>query len=431
MVDNTGLLGNLIRQAQKANNYLAVLSHIIGSFGYREAGWKTWMAVRVVQPHMSSNPSVKNQKIAFWRRRSWFLPSAAIAVVVAIVFGFAFFSQTAHASVTSFLWSAFGKAQASAVSNYPSVAALDSQIYPLPSYPANAVSLPDVASSSTTPPLDGNDALSAEAAAVNNVFVSEPLNTQISIYVVRSGDTLSGVAEMFNVSVNTILWANNLNSRSVLRPGDTLVILPVTGISYTVVKNDTIQGIAKKYHADIGDILNYNDLTLASTLNIGDHIIIPDAEIAAPAAPTYTSHRITSVPFEPLLDGWGWPSYPGYFVCPVPGARLTQGLHGHNAVDLAIGVGTPIRASASGTVIISRSNGAWNGGYGNFVVILHPNGTQTLYAHMSHTAVSAGAEVRQGQTIGYIGMTGLTTGPHVHFEIRGAQNPFVDPSLCR
>jgi murein DD-endopeptidase MepM/ murein hydrolase activator NlpD len=145
------------------------------------------------------------------------------------------------------------------------------------------------------------------------------------------------------------------------------------------------------------------------------------------------SRQKSGVPsFEPLLDAvWNWPSYPGYFVCPVPGARLSQGLHGHNAVDLAIAYGTPIQASASGIVIVNKSNGLWNGGYGNFMMISHPNGVETLYAHMSRTAVSVGQEVAQGETIGWIGMTGMTTGPHVHFEIRGAFNPFVDPAMCR
>jgi murein DD-endopeptidase MepM/ murein hydrolase activator NlpD len=108
---------------------------------------------------------------------------------------------------------------------------------------------------------------------------------------------------------------------------------------------------------------------------------------------------------------------------PVSGGRESQGLHGYNAVDLAAPVGTPIYAAAEGTVIVSIMGG-WNGGYGNYVVISHPNGTQTLYAHAKETLVIPGQHVEQGQLIAKIGMTGKTTGPHVHFEIRGARNPF-------
>jgi murein DD-endopeptidase MepM/ murein hydrolase activator NlpD len=80
-------------------------------------------------------------------------------------------------------------------------------------------------------------------------------------------------------------------------------------------------------------------------------------------------------------------------------------------------------ASASGKVIVAKSGG-WNGGYGSYVVISHPNGTQTLYGHLSAVTVSVGDEVSQGQTIGRMGSTGKSTGVHLHFEIRGARNPF-------
>jgi murein DD-endopeptidase MepM/ murein hydrolase activator NlpD len=101
----------------------------------------------------------------------------------------------------------------------------------------------------------------------------------------------------------------------------------------------------------------------------------------------------------------------------------TQGIHGHNAVDLASSYGTNIMAAADGTVIVAKIGG-WNGGYGNYVVINHPNGTQTLYAHMSSISVSVGQGVTQGESIGRMGETGDATGVHVHFEIRGAPNPF-------
>jgi murein DD-endopeptidase MepM/ murein hydrolase activator NlpD len=108
---------------------------------------------------------------------------------------------------------------------------------------------------------------------------------------------------------------------------------------------------------------------------------------------------------------------------PVAGGKKTQGIHGYNGIDIGAPVGTPIYASADGEVIISRSGG-WNGGYGNYVVIRHSNGTQTLYSHNSKNAVAVGDTVKQGDIIGFIGATGKATGPHLHFEIRGAKNPF-------
>ncbi len=90
---------------------------------------------------------------------------------------------------------------------------------------------------------------------------------------------------------------------------------------------------------------------------------------------------------------------------------------------MAASAGAPIRAAAAGEVIVSKTGG-WNGGYGNYIVIKHANGTQTLYAHNSSNAVSAGASVAQGEVIGYVGNTGRSTGSHLHFEVRGAKNPF-------
>jgi murein DD-endopeptidase MepM/ murein hydrolase activator NlpD len=108
---------------------------------------------------------------------------------------------------------------------------------------------------------------------------------------------------------------------------------------------------------------------------------------------------------------------------PVASGIRTQGIHGHNGVDLASSVGTPIYAAATGNVIISRVGG-WNGGYGNYIVISHSNGTQTLYGHLNSISVNSGDNVVKGQFIGTMGNTGKSTGPHLHFEIRGARNPF-------
>ncbi len=248
----------------------------------------------------------------------------------------------------------------------------------------------------------------------------------ISVYVVRQGDTLSEIADMFGVSINTIIWANNLGSAKNVHPGDTLVILPVSGVERTVVKGDTLKSLAKKYSADAGEIAEYNGLDPADSLVIGSKIIIPGGEISAPTViHSSGSRRVIS---EPYLGGSG-SAQNDYYSNPIPGAILTQSIHGWNAIDLGAARGTPIHAAADGTAIIARNNGGWNGGYGNYVVITHGNGTQTLYAHMSHTIVSSGQTVSAGQIIGYVGMTGLTTGPHLHIEFRGAANPFRDCSV--
>jgi murein DD-endopeptidase MepM/ murein hydrolase activator NlpD len=238
--------------------------------------------------------------------------------------------------------------------------------------------------------------------------IDETQNDQISVYIVRDGDTLSQIAKMFSVSVNTIIWANDI-ARGSITPGQELIILPVSGIRHAVVKGETLQSIVKKHGGDLEEVLQFNNLSENVVLAVGDEIIIPDGEATAP------TKAATSIASKP--------STAGFYVRPISGGRRTQGIHGHNGIDIAASVGTPIYASAAGKVIVSRSSG-YNGGYGNYVVISHSNGTQTLYAHLNSTAVAQGVSVVQGQVIGYLGNTGRSTGPHLHFEVRGAKNPF-------
>ncbi len=237
---------------------------------------------------------------------------------------------------------------------------------------------------------------------------------EIRTYIIESGDTLSSIAAKNGISVNTILWANNLTAKSKLTPGQTLVILPVTGIEHTVRSGETVASLAKKYGGSTEDILSYNGLDSGEPLIVGTKIIIPNGEPVAAPTPTKKPGAKKTVTL-PTISG---------FSNPLPAGRCTQTRHGNNGVDIAAPNGTPIYASAAGKVIISLANGGWNGGYGNYVVINHASGAQTLYAHMTRTATAAGATVGKGELIGYVGSTGKSTGNHLHFEVHKAANPF-------
>lgn len=240
---------------------------------------------------------------------------------------------------------------------------------------------------------------------------------EIAIYVVREGDTLSQISEMFDVSANTIRWANDLSAKATISPGDRLVILPVSGLQHIVTSGETLASIAKKYKGDVTEIAQFNGMHAGDALAVGIEIIIPNGEIAAPTATKPSSNGTTNVAYS-------GPSYDGYYMRPIVGGVKTQGIHGYNGIDIGTSYGAPIYAAASGEVIISRDGGGWNGGYGNYVVVRHGNGTQTLYAHNSSNAVAVGAYVAQGDVVGYVGSTGRSTGSHLHFEVRGAANPF-------
>lgn len=121
-----------------------------------------------------------------------------------------------------------------------------------------------------------------------------------------------------------------------------------------------------------------------------------------------------------------WPSYCTY-ITSRQGPRthpITGEYRNHGGTDIGASYGSAIYAADSGTVV--RSADGWNGGWGNYVMIDHGNGMQTLYAHMSSRAVSVGQTVSRGQTIGYVGSTGMSTGAHLHFEmyINGSR---IDP----
>lgn len=232
---------------------------------------------------------------------------------------------------------------------------------------------------------------------------------EIEEHIIEQGDTLSSIADKFDISLETILWANNMSSRSVIQPGQTLVILPTTGVLHLVRNGDTVSQIAQTYKIEADDLIVFNDLKGGADIYVGDIIIVPEGRM-----PTIRP----SVNAIPLANT--------YLMHPLPGAKKTQGLHWYNAVDFATGrCGDAIYASAGGTV----QKAEYKGAYGYNVQILHPNNVTTIYAHMSQMAVSPGDNVLQGQVIGYVGYTGRTipVGPggcHLHFEVRGAANPF-------
>jgi len=250
---------------------------------------------------------------------------------------------------------------------------------------------------------------------------------ETSVYVVRKGDSISTIANMFGVSVNTILAANDMKKGDKLVESDVLFILPISGLEHTVIKGQTLQSIAKLYKVDINDIAFYNDIPQDAKLVVGDELMIPGGDMAdeggdKPAsnlgsAPTRDKNYYDTHPIQNIA---------GYFINPLPTGRKTQGLHGpgNRGIDIGAPKGTPIYASAPGTVLIAKTG--WSGGYGNMLIIQHPNGTKTLYAHMTKLGTRTGAEVSRGEIIGYVGSTGRSTGPHLHFEVFNARNPGAD-----
>lgn len=249
----------------------------------------------------------------------------------------------------------------------------------------------------------------------------------LDIYVVRKGDTVPQIAEMFDITPDTIYSANDLAKGAKVKEGDVLIILPFSGVEHTVKKGETLKGLANKYKVPVDDIAGYNELS-GSKISVGQKLMIPGGALQEEAKkPAKKPANTASSGRLPVYDSTPATNADGYYIKPIP-CRLTQGRHDRYAVDMGCRVvGTPILAAASGEVIFSKA-GAWNGGYGGLVIIKHPNGTLTYYAHQSKIIVEKGDHVNQGQVIGYVGNTGRSTGPHLHFEVRGAKNPGFDNS---
>lgn len=238
----------------------------------------------------------------------------------------------------------------------------------------------------------------------------------ITHYTVKENDTIAGIAERFNLKPTSIFWANNLSAQSRIKPGQTLKILPIDGVLHKVTRGETLGSISLAYKVYTEDIIGVNNLLSADGLIfVNQELIIPGAS-PLPSAPK--SHALPQASSERIIA-----DVRGTLVNPAPGSHRSQGLHWRNAVDLANGCGNPVVAAAAGTILQADGAG-WNGGFGKYIIISHPSGIVTVYGHLSELFVEADQEVAQGQRIGSIGATGHATGCHVHFEVRGAVNPF-------
>lgn len=249
---------------------------------------------------------------------------------------------------------------------------------------------------------------------LGDVFGGNQNQKEVVDHTVQAGDTMQSIAELYNISVNTLLWANDLTSSSTIKVGQSLTILPIDGVLHVVKSGDTISGIAQTYKAQSDDIISYNELANQDDIYIGDILIVPGGTMPKKAAPVVNQVPIAS----------------NYFIFPVEG-HVSQGLHYYNAVDIANKCGTPIYAAAAGVVQRVVANGKYNSGMGNHMTILHSNGTVTYYGHIATIAagIVPGVTVYTGQNIAFMGGqpgtagAGRSTGCHLHFEVVGARNP--------
>lgn len=246
-----------------------------------------------------------------------------------------------------------------------------------------------------------------------NTLVSDLVKGEITEYRVVEGDTISSIAMKFGVSIDTIIWENDLKSVDSIKPKQILRILPATGVMHTVKRGETVYSIAKKYQTGEQSLIDYpfnsfaDDETFA--LTAGQELFVPDGIM--PKQVVIDTSRYLAVTVAPIPGVVG----EGNFMWPTSGKISQRYSWYHQAVDIASKDSPNIQASQGGTVVTA----GWGGGYGNMVVIDHGNGYRTLYGHMKTgtMVVSVGQKVSQGQKLGIMGSTGRSTGPHLHFEV--------------
>jgi len=252
-------------------------------------------------------------------------------------------------------------------------------------------------------------------ASQGGVLVGSAAQSGVIPYIIQKGDTLSDIAAKFGISTQTILGANPGLQAGVLKVGESISILPVSGVLYQAREGETLESIAAAFSLSVSQLREFNRSLNPADFGPGTTIIIPGAR------PTGSSRNKWS----------DLPSLPGYFSLPTRGFNWGY-LHNSNAVDIANTCGIEVAAAAEGLVVpdgdLGDGSSGWNSGYGKFVLLEHPNGTKTRYAHLESVAVDLGDYLNQGEKLGAMGNTGNVHGPtgcHLHFEVYGAQNPFA------
>ena len=258
---------------------------------------------------------------------------------------------------------------------------------------------------------------SLSRSVIPNTLVSDNSRAEIQVYTVKAGDTVLAIAAKYGLQPETIMWANSQIEQDPdrLAIGDPINILPINGVLHIVKPGDTLSTLAEKYKVKVDDIIGYKPNHMASPtaeLTVGSQLIVPSGVKQFVQPNYYVETATTGSAPDNASKGYGSFSWPS-------GGTVTQQYWGgHPAIDIASWTGAPVKAADSGYVALASSGGAWNTGYGNYVIIDHGNGFTTLYAHLSSIFVKSGENITRGEQIGLVGSTGHSTGPHLHFEVR-------------
>jgi murein DD-endopeptidase MepM/ murein hydrolase activator NlpD len=220
-------------------------------------------------------------------------------------------------------------------------------------------------------------------------------------YKVQRGDSVSGIAAARSISMDAIIASNGISNAKRLREGEVIRIPNMDGIPYTVKRGDNLNKISTAMGVPLPAILDANNLE-SDTIAAGMTLFIPGAKMRKEDLKLALGELFVYPIRGQLSSPYGWRNDP------ISGVRRY-----HAALDLAARLGTPVKASLDGRVDTVGLNAT----FGKYIIISHSGGYQTMYAHLSSTAVIQGSYVYQGSKIGEVGSTGYSTGPHLHFAL--------------
>ena len=263
-----------------------------------------------------------------------------------------------------------------------------------------------------TSDVDENGLLTdSSGVAISSALLSQPVEYQT--YKVKSGDTISGIAKKFGLTnISTLISVNDIGNVRQLGAGQKLKIPSIDGIIYTVKAGDSLNSIATANNIKLENILDVNELS-TETLTVGQQLFLPGVGLDQKTLQS----RMGELFILPISAAFRWSSPYGWRADPFTGVQSF-----HTGTDMACPEGTPILAAMSGKISEVGNNRT----YGNYIIINHGNGYQTVYAHMSKTIAKKGQWVTQGSKIGLVGSTGYSTGPHLHFMVYKNGNR-IDP----
>jgi LysM repeat protein len=249
-----------------------------------------------------------------------------------------------------------------------------------------------------------------------------PASLHVSFYRAKNGDNLWTIARKNGLDWFTLLSVNRLKKANDISIGQRVKIPNQRGISHVLKEGETLEDIALNYDVNIRKIIRVNRILDPNNIKQGTDIFVPGAEITRALGDELM--KTSGIPPQ-----FAWPcrrsrvsSRFGYRKDPFTGRRAF-----HSGIDLASGYGARVNASMDGVVTYA----GWMGGYGKLVVIRHKGGYTTRYGHLSSILVRRNRRVRQGQRIGYVGNTGRSKGPHLHFEVRQNGKPLNPIKIIR